>query len=322
MKPVTLLVLSDPTARFLGLLDELPEETSVAVGNLPEAFDRLAGEADAVMVAAAYGKLLAELWPRLKRVRWVHSFAAGVEHVLFPELTESAVPLTCGRGVFAPSLGEFAAAAVLYFAKDLRRMVRSQEAGRWEQFDVEWVRGKTLGIVGYGTIGRAAAERLRPFGMSVVALRRDAAAAAPDALVDRFYSRDGLEEVLRQADYLLVATPLTDETRGMLGEAELARLKPGAVLINLGRGAVVDEAALARALETRRIRGAALDVFSREPLDSSHPFYKLDNVLLSPHIADHTPEWTELAMRFFLENFQRFHRGEPLVNVVDKLRGY
>jgi phosphoglycerate dehydrogenase-like enzyme len=119
-----------------------------------------------------------------------------------------------------------------------------------------------------------------------------------------------------------VAAPLTAETRGLIGEAELAAMHPRGVLINVGRGAVVQEAPLLRALGERRLRGAALDVFETEPLPADHPFYTLDNVLLSPHSADHTPGWLEDAQQFFLQNLERFRHGEPLLNVVDKRRGY
>lgn len=128
--------------------------------------------------------------------------------------------------------------------------------------------------------------------------------------------------MLALSDYVLVTAPLTPATRGMVGEAELDAMKSSAVLINLGRGPVVDEAALIRALQRGKIRGAALDVFDQEPLPAGHPFFRLKNVLLSPHCADHTPDWLERAMRCFLENFERFQKGEPLSNVVDKRSGY
>jgi phosphoglycerate dehydrogenase-like enzyme len=128
--------------------------------------------------------------------------------------------------------------------------------------------------------------------------------------------------MLARSDYVVAAMPLTPESRGMIGQAEIDVMKPTVVLVNIGRGPVVNEAALVRALEDKRIRGAALDVFETEPLPAGHPFYRLENVLLSPHAADHTPDWKERTMRLFLENFERFRRGEPLLNVVDKKRGY
>jgi phosphoglycerate dehydrogenase-like enzyme len=124
------------------------------------------------------------------------------------------------------------------------------------------------------------------------------------------------------SDYAVVAAPLTPDTRGLVGAGDIAAMKPSGVLINVGRGPVVDEAALVAALQEGRIRGAALDVFDKEPLSPEHPFYRLENVLLSPHCADNTPGWLEGSMRFFLENLGRFRKGEPLQNVVDKTRGY
>ena len=323
MKPLTLLVLSSPLNRSLRLLDRLPEQTSIAVGETPEAFENLIDDADAVLCFAAYGKLLQTLWPRLGNVRWVHSTAAGVEHVLFPELVASPIPLSNARGVFADSLGEFAAAAVLFFSKQLRQMVEAQEAGRWaEEIEVNWVRGTTVGIVGYGAIGRAVVDRLHPFGVRTLALRRDVTKAAEDPRIAAVYPPSGLDEMLPQCDYLVLAAPMTPDTKGMIGERELALLPPHAVVINIGRGAVVQEPALIAALEQKRILGAALDVFEQEPLPAGHPFYRMKNVLLSPHVADHTPGWADLSMEFFVENFERFHNGLPLENLVDKARGY
>jgi phosphoglycerate dehydrogenase-like enzyme len=262
------------------------------------------------------------VWNMAPNLRWVHSFSAGVNNMLFPELVESDVPLTNSRGVFSRSLAEFAIAAAMFFAKDLRRMLRQQRAGIWEEFDVEELYGHTMGIVGYGSIGRAVAERAHDFGMKIIAVRRRPELGAGDALADRVLPPSGLLDLMAASDYVTVATPLTDDTRGLIGESQLRAMKNTGVLINIGRGPSVDESALARALDERWIRGAALDVFDTEPLPQGHPFYTLDNVLLSPHSADHTPGWEEASMRFFLENFERFRRGEALLNIVDKKAGY
>jgi phosphoglycerate dehydrogenase-like enzyme len=320
----TVLVLSaDLADPDLKLLAELPPETSIAVGNAVEAFERLAADATVILSWSLAGPLLRDVFAMCPKAQWVHSRSAGLDGVLFPELAASPVPLTNGRGVFSQSLGEFALAAILYFAKDLRRMNRNQEAGRWEPFDITEIAGQTVGIVGYGDIGRAAATRAHALGMRVVALkRRMPPAGQPGALVDRFFPPASLAEMLAECDYVVAAAPLTPETRGMIGETALRAMKPTAVLINLGRGPVIDEAALVRALNEKRIKGAALDVFDTEPLPPGHAFYSLENVLLSPHCADHTPDWTERAMRFFLTQFGRFSTGRPLENVVEKHQGY
>jgi len=256
-------------------------------------------------------------------VRWVHSRSAGLEETLFPELIESAAPLTNGSGVFSPALGEFVLAAILYFAKDFGRMLRNQMAGVWEAFDVMPISGETVGIVGYGDIGRAVATRVRSLGMAVLAVKRHVGPSqGADPLVEQMYSPDRRIEMISRCDYVVVAAPLTPETRAMIGEPEFAAMKPTAVVINVGRGPLIREEALVRALSQGRIKGAALDVFDHEPLPEGHPFYKLENVLMSPHCADHTPDWLDRAMQFFIAQFERFQRGEQLMNVVDKNLGY
>jgi phosphoglycerate dehydrogenase-like enzyme len=292
------------------------------VGNDPEFATAHAGSAEVILVGSSEGDLLRMTFPLAQHAQWVHSLSAGVEKIIFPELAESSVPLTNSKGVFTDALAEFAIASILFFAKDLRRLVRSQQAGRWDQFDIELIRGQVLGIVGYGDIGRESARFARALGMKVVAVRRRAALSNQDPNLERVYSPDGLREMLAICDYVLVATPLTGETRGMIGEAELSAMKGSAVIVNLGRGPVIVESALIAALAAKRIRGAALDVFDEEPLPDSHPFYGLENVLLSPHSADHTVGWADLAMRVFLENFERFRSGQALQNIVDKKAGY
>jgi len=321
MDKITLVVLAHPTEPQLAMLETLPPDTGIAVGNTAEAFERVAPEASIIFNWSGSGALLREVLEMCPTVRWVHCRAAGLDDLLSPELVEHPAPLTNGSGVFSPPLGEFVLGAVIYFAKDFRRLIRNQMAGIWEPFDVDEVAGRTAGIVGYGDIGRAVAMRLKAFGMEILALRRSIPAAA-DPLVSRYYAPEGLAEMIPQCDYVVVAAPLTAETRGMIGAREFALMKRSAVVINVGRGAVIDETAMIEALTGRRIWGAALDVFSVEPLPEGHPLFRLENVLLSPHSTDHTRDWLERAMQFFLDQFARFAKGEPLLNVVDKRRGY
>lgn len=315
-------MLARPADRHLAMLEGLPEGTRIVTGDRPDAFDSVAGEADAILAWFTGRELLEQVLRIAPRVGWVHASSAGLDTLLFPALVESPAVLTNARGAFSWALGEFALAAILFFAKGLRRLVRSQEQGIWDQFDVEGVRGKTLGIVGYGDIGRAVAERARPLGMRILALRRRPELSVGDPLLDRVLPCECRQELLAASDYVVVSAPLTARTRGLIGGSELGAMKPSGVLINLGRGAVVDEPALLRALDEQRIRGAALDVFEQEPLPAGHPFYRLENVLLSPHSADHTEGWIAQSMEVFLDNYARFHQGQPLRNVVDKRSGY
>jgi phosphoglycerate dehydrogenase-like enzyme len=324
-------VAATPTVLFLSRsvddawLDSLKAHADRARFVAGRAVEDLAADAplaDAIAVGSAGRALLEPVWRLAPRVRWLHSRSAGLDHMLFPELVASDVTLTNSQGVFGPGLAEFVIAAVFHFAKDLRRMQRSQALARWDPFDVDFVRGRTLGILGYGHSGEEVARLAHALGMRVVALRTRPELSRDDPHLAQVLASSGLPELLAASDYLVVLTPLTPRTRGLVGEAELRAMKAGAVLINIARGPVVREDALLRALEQGRIRGAALDVFDQEPLPPEHPFYKLENVLLSPHCADHTPGWLDDAFAVFLDNLERFKRGERLRNVVDKQRGY
>jgi phosphoglycerate dehydrogenase-like enzyme len=323
MRDITLLVLASPADRHLAMLEALPEETRIVAGDSAEAFVRAAATADAVFNWSGTRTLLSEVLGMAPAARWVHTRSAGLDDLLSPELAAHPAVLTNASGVFSPSLGEWVLGAILHYAKDFRRLVRNQQAGVWEPFDVPFIEGQTVGIVGYGDIGRAVAARVRAMGMRVLALKRHLPPPGHvDALAERIYPTEARREMLAQCDYVVIAAPLTPETRGLMGAAEFAAMKREAVLVNVGRGPVVDEAALIQALSQGLVKGAALDVFEREPLPAGHPFYRLENVLLSPHSADHTPDWLERAMRQFLGQFERFRKGEPLANVVDKKLGY
>lgn len=323
MNQSPILVLTAPDDKDHPLFGELRQKATIVVGDSSGDFATAVDDGEIIFNWSGSLALLREVFRMLRRVRWIHSRSAGLEQTLFPELIKSEVILTNGSGVFSPSLGEFVVAAILYFAKDFRRMIRNQAAGVWEQFDVTMVSGQTLGIVGYGSIGRAIAARARALEMKVLGLKRSVSQRSPeDLLIDEIYGPERRLEMFSRCDYLAVTVPLTEETRGLIAAAEFAVMKKNAVVINVGRGPTIDEAAMLKALSENRIRGAALDVFDQEPLPKDHPFYSAENVLLSPHCADHTPDWHDNAMRFFLVQLGRFERGDDLFNVVDKRRGY
>lgn len=321
MKTVTVWVLASPQDRGLHVLDPAPAGVTFVRGaNRDELAE--APPPDAVFVCSMHRSVLEPLWDLAARARWVHSRSAGLDTLMFPALVESPAVLTNAKGVYSPALAEFTMGALLYFAKDFPRLLRSQAAGKWDPFDMEPLAGRTLGIVGYGDIGQAVARLARAFGMKVIGLRRRPEASAGDPLVDEVLPLTARLDLFRRADDVVIATPLTPETRGLVGRAEIGAMKPTATLTNLGRGAVIDEPALVEALETGRIKGAALDVFATEPLPAGHPFWRLPNVFVSPHCADNKVGWLEESMRFFLSNLGRFQRGEPLQNVIDKRQGY
>jgi len=318
-----LLVLTAQGDQSIPLIADLHQKERIVVGDSARDFAGVAEDAEIIFNWSGSLDLLRDVFLMSRRLRWIHSRSAGLEQTLFPELVESDVILTNGSGVFSPSLGEFVVAAILYFAKDLRRMIRNQVARVWEQFGVTMVSGKTLGIIGYGSIGRAIAVRAHALEMRVLAFKRTLSPSPlEDQLTERIYGPDGLREMLSQCDYVVVTLPLTDQTRGLIADAEFAVMKKNVVVINVGRGPTIGERALIKALSENRVRGAALDVFDYEPLPRDHPFYSFENVLLSPHCADHTPDWHDNAMRFFMAQLERFRLGEELLNLVDKKCGY
>jgi phosphoglycerate dehydrogenase-like enzyme len=264
------------------------------------------------------------IWPLAKKLRWIHSMSAGVEQILFPELVNSDIPLTNARGVFKRSLAEFALLGMLYFAKSVPRLLEQQRERKWDTFMVDWMVDRRVAIVGYGEIGRECALLAKALGACILATRRRPELLDGDRILDKAFPLNGLHDMLREADYVVLAAPNTPETKHMISDAAFAAMKPNAVLINVGRGSVVDEAALVRALEKKQIAGAALDVFETEPLPPASPLWSMANVLISPHCTDRTkdPDWLDLAMRRFVTNFHHFIKGEPLEFLVDKRAGY
>lgn len=280
---------------------------------------------------------------RARALRWVQLHMAGVNALAgHPLYTETALPLTTTSGVHAATIAEYAVTMLLALAHRVPRMVEWQQRGgwppderRWELFVPTEVRGATLGIIGYGSIGRELARIAKSaFGMSVLALKRDPSRRADDGyslpgtgdpegrLPDEWLGHGQLDSLLARSDAVVLCAPLTDETRGLMGERAFARMKPGAYFINVGRGASVDEAALARALRERRIAGAAVDVFADEPPPAGHPLYALDNVIVSPHVSGFLPSYDEKCSVLFAENLRRYLDGKPLLNLVDRRRGY
>jgi phosphoglycerate dehydrogenase-like enzyme len=322
MDDITVLILGKPGPSQIDLLKKLATGVRILIAESSAQAAALAPEADVILAWAPSREFVQAAFFKASKVQWIHSRSAGMDHVMFPELAASPIPLTNGRGVFSQSLGEFVLAAMLYFAKDFPRMRRSQQAARWEPFDVLEISKQTMGVIGYGDIGRAAAWRAKAMGMRVLALRRRPELSAADPHVDRVYGWDQRHEMIAACDYVVAAAPLTPETTGMISDAEFAAMKPTGVIINVGRGPVIDEPAMIRALESGRIKGAGLDVTTVEPLPSDSPLYRMDHVLLSPHCADHTADWLDDAMNFFLAQFERFRTGQPLQNMVDKATGY
>jgi phosphoglycerate dehydrogenase-like enzyme len=258
---------------------------------------------------------------RAPRLRWVQSLSAGIERA-DPELYRDLI-VTNASGVAAPAMAEYVIAVMLMFAKGFLRMLRNQLAHRWDRrLEAFELGGKTCGIVGMGAIGGEVAQRAKALAMRVLGLRRSTAPRPTDRYADALLTPADLPRLLAESDYVVLAAPLTPETRHLIGAAELHQMKRTAVLINVGRGALVDEEALVAALREGIIRGAALDVFEREPLPPDSPLWDLENVLVTPHFSAGGDRYAERAAELVCDNLRRYLAGEPLRNVVDLERGY
>jgi phosphoglycerate dehydrogenase-like enzyme len=326
MSKTKVLVICPSDHYSLRNLAPLRDLADISVSNDEAELEKLAPEAEIILYSGLTGKAvhLPEIWKHTKSVRWMHSLSAGVEKVLFPELIESDVPVTNARGVFKRSLAEFAVLGMLFHYKKVRRLIENQRAHKWDNFNVKFAENRVMGVVGYGEIGRECALLAKGLGVKIHAIRRNPEKSASDPILERVFKPEELHAMLAEIDVLVCAAPLTPETHHMISDAEFKVMKPTAIVMNVGRGPVMDEAALVRALQNNQIAGAALDVFEVEPLPESSPLWEMENVLISPHCTDRTedPDWLDLSMQLFVTNFHHYQKGEALENVVDKKAGY
>jgi phosphoglycerate dehydrogenase-like enzyme len=265
----------------------------------------------------------ADIVDRAPNLRWLQLTSAGVDRLLESPLVRSHVKVTTATGIHAVTISEYVMGAILAFAKGFMQAMRSQAEAKWSAYPPQELEGQTVGIVGMGAIGSRVAELSHSFGMRVLAIRRSVAERAPgEGPVDEILRPSDLHYLLAESDYVVLAVPLTPDSTRLIGENELRAMKPSAVLVNIARGAVIDEPVLIRAMKERWIAGAALDVFETEPLPSDSELWGLDNVLVTPHISGGTPRYMERAVGLFCDNLRRYVDGQPLRNVVDVSRGY
>jgi len=272
-------------------------------------------------------------------VKWIQLLSAGADHLPGGLIESGAISITTASGIHATPIAEYTIASMLAYAHRIHLAIRAQVRREWMRSGafmagVDDIRGQTLGIVGYGSIGRETARLGAAFGMKVIALKRNPSERAdpgwcPAGIGDpegkiptRYFGPDDREAILRESDYISVTLPLTDHTRKFIGEREFAAMKPGAYLVNIGRGKVIDEHAMATALSAKKIGGAGLDVFEHEPLEASSPLWDLENVILTPHISGANRRYMDQACELFAENLKRFAASRPLLNLIDPKLGY
>ena len=278
----------------------------------------------------AFDRLLA----RAPRLRYVHSASTGVERMLTPAARERGIVFTNARGVFSRPIAEYVLMMILAVSRRLPGLLELQRERTWQPLEGVELRDVTVGIVGLGSIGRAVGALATAFGCRVVAVRRRSEAGSttsgPDdesrsfgeVMLDRVGGPEALPELLGEADFVVLAAPLTPETENMIDGRALEAMKPGAWLINVARGRLVDERALLAALRDGRIGGAVLDTFREEPLSPTSPFYDLPNVIVTPHTSWSSGRVLDRSVELFCDNLRRYAAGEPLLNVVDPSAGY
>jgi phosphoglycerate dehydrogenase-like enzyme len=309
---MAVILHSVPRSLADGLVEELDGRVPVTVAETPEQSRRRLADAEVALT----GRFDADLLADADELAWLQAMSAGVDHLDHDALGERGVALTTAAGVHAEPAAEQVFGYLLTLARRLDVAAENRRRGVWERYEPGELAGDTLGVVGLGAIGTRVAELGRAFRMDVVGTKRDPT-DAPDA-VDEAYEPDDLHEVLRAADYLVLACPLTDETRGLIGREELRAMADDAVLVNVARGAVVDEHALVRALQYGGIGAAALDVFADEPLPAESPLWDLSNAIVTPHVAGSTPRYAERLADVFADNYRRYRDGgvEALDNRV------
>ncbi|MCP1675560.1 phosphoglycerate dehydrogenase-like enzyme [Natronocella acetinitrilica] len=309
-----ILLLTDEAARYAEALEE--RGLNDVTLHVAESLDELDDQALAAPVALGKPALLCKVIDRMPALEWVQSTFAGVDALLDPALRRD-YRLTGVKGVFGPLMSEYVLGQIIAVERDFRRMDRAQAAARWEPFPYSGLRGRTMGIAGLGSIGRDIAATARHFGMRVLGYKRSPGEVEG---VDAVYAGADFAEFAAAVDYLVLVMPATAETEHVINATTLSAMKPSAWLINVGRGALVNEAALAEALEQRRIGGAILDVFEEEPLPGSSSLWKLSNVVITPHVA--AESFPEDIAGIFADNWQRFQGGKPLLYEIDFERGY
>jgi phosphoglycerate dehydrogenase-like enzyme len=254
------------------------------------------------------------------KLRWYHTVSAGVENMPLPELAQRGVVLTNNSGSYDVQIAEHLMAFVFAASRQLHRYRDNQRASQWKDHEHQELRDATIVVYGMGSIGGEIARLASAIGMRVIGVRRQAASRAPG--IDRVVPTDQLAEVVGEADYLAIAAPLTSATRGAVSREVISRMKPTGWIMNIARGAIVDEPAMIEALRAKRIGGAALDVFATEPLPAESPLWTLENVIITPHNSGSSPRVGERTLALFAENLRRYKAGEPLINRVDYEAGY
>jgi phosphoglycerate dehydrogenase-like enzyme len=315
-RPVVAALYREALPPRLSEIEELAEVRLTKADGLAKAMDG----ADVLYQWHSFSPALKENWGAASSLKWIHVSAAGVSQLLFDELIRSDVTYTNSRGVLSTAIAEFALGFVLDMAKDTQGSYRLQQQQRWQHRVTRKIQGQSALVVGTGSIGREVARLFRAVGMEVSGAGRTSRPGGED--FDWIYSSEDLPSFIHGYDYVVLAAPLTADTRGLVNAKVLGAMSSSAHLINVGRGELVDTDALAAALASGALAGAALDVVHPEPLPVGHPLWSMDNVIITPHMSGDTEEYLDDLGKLFVANLKRYCNSQPLQNVVDKNLGF
>jgi D-2-hydroxyacid dehydrogenase (NADP+) len=314
----TILVAYNISPPNLQRIKDISPSIEVVATNDPKKIEISLPEADVI-----FGEVKPSYLPVAKKLKWVHYPYVGVDKALFPEFVVSNITLTCSRGLHKHQMTEHLFGMMLTFTRRLFAYRRSQLEKRWDTSpfkETQLLSKSTLGILGVGAIGAEMAKVAKGFGMRVIGLKKGPSVHVEN--VDVLLGRGDLPQLFRESDHIVVILPLTTETRNLITEKEFVLMERKPYFYNLARGAIVNTRDLIQALRQGGIKGAGLDVFEEEPLDKASPLWSMENVIITPHVGGLVPHYIREAIDSFLENLLRYLKGDPLLNIVDKQRGY
>ena len=313
-----ILILNPLSDRQKAFITNVAPQASIITTDLKHAAEQLP---DCEILVAWGFNNIQPIYGMAKNLRWIHALTAGVEFLLFPETQNSPVLISNSKGIHGIPMAEHVLGMMLSFTRRLPLLQQQQQKHLWQRppiDDLQEINGKTMAVVGLGAIGREIARKAKAMDMRVVAAKRE---MTQEPFVDRLYRPEQLLEMLAEADFVVVALPLTDATNGLFGREQFAAMKPSAYFINVSRGAVVQEEPLLECLKAGRIAGAGLDVFVEEPLPAANPFWDLPNVIITPHLAAISPVYLDRAIKLFADNLSRYIADNPLGTPSEQARG-
>ena len=318
MSILNIVVLNPLASRHLAVLQAVDPDINIMVADENSVLEKMP---DCHILVTWGWSETRPLYQAAPHLEWIHALSAGVEKLIFPEIQAADTILTNSKGIHGIPVSEHVLALMLAFSRGLPVSIRQQQVKQWQRMPTVELHDQTIAIVGLGSIGREIAKKAKALGMKVLASKRE---LTTELFVDKLYpaDNDSLLEMLGQADFAVIALPLTEHTHNLIGLPHFSAMKRSAYLFNIARGNIINEDELIAALQQKLIKGAGLDVFVTEPLPADNPLWAMDNVIITPHVSALSPAYLDRAVKLFADNLTRFVQGRDMINIVDKIKGY